>query len=135
MKRRRQCHVGNETALPYPSPAAVRIWGVPFCERCAREQEAYFTVGEFTQELATDRTRRTRGYWNVLLSRTPGRMHPEPTDKHSPLRAPNPHRAEMARAVPEYRARRELRRPGKARRAERGRGRRLDEAACSKGHP
>jgi hypothetical protein len=24
--------------------------GIPFCEACAREQEAYFAIGELTQE-------------------------------------------------------------------------------------
>jgi hypothetical protein len=28
----------------------VEIRGIPFCEGCAREQEAYFAVGELTQE-------------------------------------------------------------------------------------
>ena len=28
----------------------VEIWGMPFCECCAREQEAYFAIGELTQE-------------------------------------------------------------------------------------
>lgn len=27
----------------------MRILGVLFCERCAREQDAYFTIGELTQ--------------------------------------------------------------------------------------
>jgi hypothetical protein len=28
----------------------VEIRGIPFCEACAREQEAYFAIGELTQE-------------------------------------------------------------------------------------
>jgi hypothetical protein len=28
---------------------------MPFCESCAREQEAYFAIGEMSQELAADR--------------------------------------------------------------------------------
>ncbi len=43
------CQVRRKTDDPCPHPAAVEIWGVPFCERCAREQEAYFAVGELTQ--------------------------------------------------------------------------------------
>jgi len=27
----------------------VRVRGVPFCEPCAREQEAYFAIGELTE--------------------------------------------------------------------------------------
>jgi hypothetical protein len=32
----------------------VEIWGIPFCEQCAREQEVYFAIGELTQEPASD---------------------------------------------------------------------------------
>jgi hypothetical protein len=28
----------------------VEIRGIPFCEECAREQEAYFAIGELTRE-------------------------------------------------------------------------------------
>ena len=45
-----QCQVGSETERPCPRLAVVELWGVPFCERCAREQEAYFAVGELTKE-------------------------------------------------------------------------------------
>jgi hypothetical protein len=31
-------------------PAVVKIRGVPFCEPCAREQEAYFAIGELTED-------------------------------------------------------------------------------------
>jgi hypothetical protein len=53
-----RCQVGSETDRPCPRPAMVRVLGVPFCEWCAREQEAYFAVGELTQELTNDRTKR-----------------------------------------------------------------------------
>ncbi|HVF02246.1 MAG TPA: hypothetical protein VNA27_13060 [Rubrobacteraceae bacterium] len=53
------CRVRSETDHPCTRPAMVTICGVPFCERCAREQEAYFAVGELTQALAADRTDRT----------------------------------------------------------------------------
>ena len=53
------CRVRSETDHPCSRPAVVKICGVPFCERCAREQEAYFAVGELTQALAADRTNRT----------------------------------------------------------------------------
>jgi len=43
------CQVGIETSNPCPYPAIVQIWGVPFCERCAQEQEVYFLVGDLTQ--------------------------------------------------------------------------------------
>jgi hypothetical protein len=35
----------------------VEMWGVPFCEACAREQEAYFAIGKLTmqpQDLESD---------------------------------------------------------------------------------
>ena len=43
-----QCQVGSETDLPCQRPAVVEIGGVPFCEPCAREQEAYFAIGEMS---------------------------------------------------------------------------------------
>ena len=44
-----KCQVGGETDRPCRRPAAVKIRGIPFCEPCAREQEAYFTIGELTE--------------------------------------------------------------------------------------
>jgi hypothetical protein len=35
----------------------MEIWGIPFCESCAREQEAYFAIGELTvqpQDIVSD---------------------------------------------------------------------------------
>ena len=29
----------------------MEIWGIPFCEPCAREQEAYLAMGELTREV------------------------------------------------------------------------------------
>jgi hypothetical protein len=52
----RLCEVRSGTESPCLRPAAVEIRGVPFCERCAREQEAYFAIGELTQALTLDRT-------------------------------------------------------------------------------
>jgi len=37
------------TDNPCPGPAAVLLWDVLFCEACAREQEAYFAIGELTE--------------------------------------------------------------------------------------
>ncbi len=64
------CQVRSGTDHPCPRPAVVKICGVPFCERCAREQEAYFAVGELTQALAADRTKRTLDFRHIT-SRTP----------------------------------------------------------------
>lgn len=43
------CQVRSGTDNPCGRPASVKIRGVPFCEPCAREQEAYFTIGELTE--------------------------------------------------------------------------------------
>ena len=44
------CQVRSNTDNPCLRPAAMEIWGILFCERCAREQEAYFAIGKLTQE-------------------------------------------------------------------------------------
>ena len=41
-----QCQVRSNTKSPCPRRAAAEIRGVAFCGPCAREQEAYFTIGE-----------------------------------------------------------------------------------------
>jgi uncharacterized protein YuzB (UPF0349 family) len=40
------CQVRSETQSPCPNLAVVEIRGVAFCGACAREQEAYFAIGE-----------------------------------------------------------------------------------------
>jgi hypothetical protein len=49
------CQVRSETDRPCHRPAGVKIWGIHFCEPCAREQEAYFAIGELTQGPSSDR--------------------------------------------------------------------------------
>ena len=44
------CQVRSRTQSPCLHQAVVEIQGIPFCEACAREQEAYFAIGELTQE-------------------------------------------------------------------------------------
>ena len=44
------CQVRSKTESPCLHRAVVEILGIPFCEACAREQEAYFAIGELTQE-------------------------------------------------------------------------------------
>jgi hypothetical protein len=41
--------VRSETDNPCLYPAVVKVRGIPFCEPCAREQEAYFAIGELTE--------------------------------------------------------------------------------------
>jgi hypothetical protein len=64
------CQVHSNTEDPCPRRAEVEILGVAFCRPCAREQEAYFAIGELTEEArdlrseslaeALERTRRAR---------------------------------------------------------------------------
>ena len=44
-----KCQVGSGTDHPCRRSATVKIRGILFCEPCAREQEAYFTIGELTE--------------------------------------------------------------------------------------
>jgi hypothetical protein len=44
------CQVRSKTESSCPRRAVVEIRGVAFCGPCAREQEAYFAIGELTQE-------------------------------------------------------------------------------------
>jgi hypothetical protein len=46
------CQVRNKTENPCPRRAEVQILGVSFCGPCAREQEAYFAIGELVDEEA-----------------------------------------------------------------------------------
>ncbi len=51
------CQMRSKTQCPCPDQAVTEIWGIPFCESCAREQEAYFAIGELTvqpQDIASD---------------------------------------------------------------------------------
>src|SRR5215218_6366699 len=48
------CQVRSNTESPCLHQAEVEIRGIPFCEACAREQEAYFAIGELTQEETRD---------------------------------------------------------------------------------
>jgi hypothetical protein len=44
------CQVRSRTDSPCPRSAEVEILGVAFCGPCARRQEAYFAIGELTQQ-------------------------------------------------------------------------------------
>ncbi len=44
------CQVRSGADSPCQRLAVVQIRGVPFCEPCAHEQEAYFAIGELTEE-------------------------------------------------------------------------------------
>ena len=47
-KKLGMCQVGSKTEHPCPRQAVEEIRGIPFCERCAHEQEAYFAIGEMS---------------------------------------------------------------------------------------
>ena len=47
-KKLGMCQVRRRTNHPCPRQAVVEICGVPFCEQCARDQEAYFAIGEMS---------------------------------------------------------------------------------------
>ena len=44
------CQVRSGTDSFCRRPAVMKIRGVPFCEPCAHEQEAYFAIGELTED-------------------------------------------------------------------------------------
>jgi hypothetical protein len=48
------CQVRIYTESPCPRSAEVEILGVAFCGPCARQQEAYFVIGELTHEDGRD---------------------------------------------------------------------------------
>lgn len=48
------CQARSRTQSPCFHQAVVEIRGIPFCEACTREQEAYFAIGELTQEETRD---------------------------------------------------------------------------------
>lgn len=45
------CQVRSKTESSCPRRAVVEVRGVAFCGPCAREQEAYFAIGEITQDV------------------------------------------------------------------------------------
>jgi hypothetical protein len=59
------CQVRSKTKTPCHYRAVVEIRGIPFCEACAREQEAYFAIGELTRK-------ETQGLRSEPLSKTLG---------------------------------------------------------------
>ena len=49
-----RCQVRIYAESPCPRSAEVEILGVAFCGPCARQQEAYFAIGELTHEDGRD---------------------------------------------------------------------------------
>ena len=50
------CQMRSRAESPCLNRAAVKIQGIPLCAGCAREQEAYFAVGELTQGTRSPRS-------------------------------------------------------------------------------
>ena len=50
MRKPGPCQVRSKTENPCPRRAEVEILGLGFCGQCARRQEAYFAIGELTQQ-------------------------------------------------------------------------------------
>ena len=50
MTKAEPCQVRSRTESPRPRTAEVEILGVAFCGPCARRQEAYFAIGELTDD-------------------------------------------------------------------------------------
>jgi hypothetical protein len=76
----RPCQVRSRTQSPCLHQAVVEILGIPFCEACAREQEAYFAIGELTQEEA-------QGFGSKPLAEALERMRRERTGGREGLAA------------------------------------------------
>jgi hypothetical protein len=49
-----RCQVRIHAESPCPRRAEVEILGVAFCGPCARQQRAYFAIGELTHQEARD---------------------------------------------------------------------------------
>jgi hypothetical protein len=73
--------VRSGTNIPCLRPAMVTVRGIPFCKPCAREQEAYFAIGELTEapeglreeplvELLNRMRRTTRRHRGSTISRS-----------------------------------------------------------------
>jgi hypothetical protein len=73
--KRVPCQVRSKTETPCLHRAVVEIRGIPFCEACAREQEAYFAIGELLTQ------KQTQGLRSEPLSKTLGKALGEALDR------------------------------------------------------
>ena len=65
------CQVRSRTESPCPHRAVVEIRGVAFCGACAREQEAYFAIGELVAQ------EKRQGFRSKLLAEALKRVRQE----------------------------------------------------------
>ena len=63
------CQVRIYTESPCLRSAEVEILGVAFCGACARQQEAYFSIGELTHEEVRHLRYENRGSLSLLALR------------------------------------------------------------------
>lgn len=77
------CQVRSETNDSCPRPAVVKIREIPFCGPCAREQEAYFAVGELAEAQAqiADWAKQAEGLSNRPLVEALDLVHLEFTER------------------------------------------------------
>jgi hypothetical protein len=80
------CQVRSKTESSCPRRAVVEIRGVAFCGPCAREQEAYFAIGELTQD-------ETQGLRSKPLAEALERMRRERAGGTEGIAARKPHRS------------------------------------------
>ena len=73
------CQVRSKRESPCTNQAVVEIRGIAFCEPCAREQEAYFALGEVTQETQSLRSTQLAEALERLRRERTGGTTPEPT--------------------------------------------------------
>jgi predicted Fe-S protein YdhL (DUF1289 family) len=59
--------VRSNTESPCSRRAEVDILGIPFCEACARQQEAYFAIGELTHEEVRHLRYENRGSLSLIV--------------------------------------------------------------------
>jgi hypothetical protein len=78
------CEIRSKTESPCHRRAVVEMRGVALCGPCAREQEAYFAIGELTQEdetqgsgskLLVEELKRLRGKRTDSTEGTASGMH------------------------------------------------------------
>jgi hypothetical protein len=74
------------TQSPCPRRAEMEILGVAFCEPCARQQEAYFAIGELTHEEARDlHSKPLAAALKMMLRERAGAMDPMAAELHHGL--------------------------------------------------
>src|ERR671921_1222903 len=75
-EQEQQCKVRSGTNIPCLRAAVVKVRGIPFCEPCAREQEAYFAIGELTEAPESLREKPLVELLNRMQRKTrPRRVH------------------------------------------------------------